>query len=431
MELYDYQKTGVERLLAGSLLLCDEMGLGKTVMVCEALRQLAPKRAIIICPLSLKSMWEDTLHKCYPFWWETTKVYTFYHARTAISENVDYPEPIDVLIVDEAHFIKNKKAERGVQIKQLARLSKKTWLLTATPMPNNAAELWNPLSCIEPQTFKSYWNFVQAWCNVLPNPHSKLGYEVAPGVRDEKEFAAMLAPRMLRRTKEVVGLQLPKVTRQTIRMDCTVPQRRLYNEVMRELLVEVTHGKTLTIQNAAVRTLRARQVCVSPTILGGTDWGQKFAALHQLLENQLVRPVIFSQWSGALELVQESGVDGYFLHGGLTTQARDHILTAWRLDTKPLLATIGVGGVGLNLVESDTCIFLDVPWVPAEIEQAIARLDRIGQKKPISVVFLQTRGTIEEVVEKTLGNKAAMVDAINTEIEALRRRELNRKGVKV
>src|SRR5207244_1899878 len=127
--------------------------------------------------------------------------------------------------------------------------------------------------------------------------------------------------------------------------------------------------------------------------------------------------VVFSQWElmlrKAAEVLDGLGVGYRVLHGGVPSPERRKLLEDFRDDpaVKVFLST-DAGGVGLNLQAADTVINLEVPWNPAVLEQRIARVHRMGQHRPVQVVNLVTRDSIEERVLKTLGLKRTLFDGV-------------------
>lgn len=441
MNLHRYQIEGVHRLVRGNLLLTDEMGLGKTVQVAVALRWLKPKRCLIVCPKSMINTWLEELEKWYPGGgferWKSLHLPAENPVVRLVTNYENVPmESLswDILVVDEAHKIKNRKAMRSISVRLNAKKCEKVWLLTGTPILNSVEEIWHLAWLIDRKAFSSRWRFIEEWCNTGLSSWSHSGIKVLPGVKQgrEEEFARMLAPYMLRRTKVDVGLQLPPVTVQEHWLDMTELQALYHRGCMTELKIGIETLEPLTIKNMLTRTLYARRCAVSPMCLGVGEGGAKFEALADLLEGCDDRVVVFSQWKDPLfkfvdQYMKCGGANTgykrncYFLHGDMSEVARTKEINSWKTSKVPgvLFATLGTGGVGLTLTESATAIFLDESWVPAETEQAIARLNRIGQTRPITVHKLICKKSIEETVYKVLGNKQAMIDRINEEIARL------------
>lgn len=435
MQLYPYQKEGVCRLVKGSCLLLDEPGLGKTVETVVALRYLKPERVLIVCPKSMVDTWLTELDK----WWSeggfercpTPKSWSALgtgSVRLVVNfEGVKAQGPFDVIVVDEAHKIKNRKAMRSILCRSVVRGAKVTWLLTGTPILNRADEIWHLLHMVDRRKFSSYWKFAETWCAQEPCRWSKSGISILPGVATGKEraFAKMLEPYVIRRTKQEVGLELPPVTRQVHWLEMEKSQAELHRVIMHAIKVQVSEGKVLTVANVLARTIYARRCAVSPLLVGGQCEGTKFWALSDLLDSlEGQKVVVFSQWTEPLFKFAEKHCgkdDHWFLHGQMSERSRTSEIAHWKgAKVGTLFATIETGGVGLTLTEASTAIFLDEPTPPALTNQAIARLDRIGQKKPVTIHFLRCKDSIEEWWSDLNGSKTKMVDRINQELSRLK-----------
>src|SRR5205823_4898169 len=127
--------------------------------------------------------------------------------------------------------------------------------------------------------------------------------------------------------------------------------------------------------------------------------------------------VVFSQWElmlrKAAEVIDGLKVGYTMLHGGVPGKDRRGLLERFRDDPacRVFLST-DAGGTGLNLQAADTVINVDVPWNPAVLEQRIARVHRLGQHRPVQVINLVTRGSIEERVQRTLTMKRTLFDGV-------------------
>src|SRR5205085_5188647 len=115
----------------------------------------------------------------------------------------------------------------------------------------------------------------------------------------------------------------------------------------------------------------------------------------------------------AAEVLDAQGVGYTLLHGRIPGKDRRKLMDRFRddPDCRVFLST-DAGGTGLNLQSADTVINLEVPWNPALLEQRIARVHRMGQDRPVRVLHLVTRGSIEERVLQVLGQKRALFGSV-------------------
>src|SRR5690554_6906427 len=248
LALDPYQEEGVQMLLERKrFILADEMGLGKTIQAIEAANRIHDKtreaRVLIVTKKSLVNQWGNELMT----WGRylpsiqviTTQseidpdyVWSITNYETVVKRVDELRNLFDVLIVDEAQYIKNRynpsnKKNPGPQrtkaIWEIAKHPEFVWLLTASPMRNKPAELWSLLHCLDPKEFRSYWRYVQEYLRTWNNG---FGIEVG-GVKNSKKkaFGALLDRWLLRREKVI--LDLPPVSFENVLVGMTNRQARL------------------------------------------------------------------------------------------------------------------------------------------------------------------------------------------------------------
>lgn len=393
MKLYSYQKVGSKRLLLGNCILADEMGLGKTVTALSAAFAGGYSQITVLCPLAAVPVWQE--HIC-----KVGGQPEFCEISIVPYSRLGYVNPKgSLLIADEAHYLKNKYAKRTQAVKRIAAGYKTIWLLTGTPYINHAADYWQLLNLCYPKDFRSYWRYVDMWCATEWSPFGTSHRKILPGAKDPAKFADMLQKYVIRRTKEQVGLELPPVTEIVIPIPMTYDQTQHHKKALRDIVLEIS-SKNFVIPNAAVAYMRARQIAVDLRILGGKTKSNKLDVLRDMCEEGN-RIVVFSEFVEALRLAKQM-FDGFLYHGALNERQRAELLNEWRTDPqeRPLYMSRAAGGIALTLVESSTIVFIDEPWTSTDREQAIARLVRIGQTKPVTVYSLHSIDSVEEHVMK-------------------------------
>ena len=406
MRLYPFQEAGVSRLLLGNCILADEMGLGKTVEALTAAFRGGYRLITVVCPLAAVSVWKEHINKIDTPSGEITIV--------PDSRFNECPVRGNLLIVDEAHRFKNRKAFRTVALRRVSKGYRTVWMLTGTPYVNHAADYWSLLNICYPTDFRSYWKYVDLWCCCEWSPFTAMHKKILPGAKDPARFASMLSKYVLRRTKEQVGLELPPVTEVIRTVEMTLQQAAYHKQALRDILLDMEVKKWI-IPNAAVAYTRARQIAIDPRILGGIGTGNKLSALQALfLEGPDERFIVFSEFVEALKLAN-SEYPGYLYHGGLSERQRAELLQAWRCDSefKPLYMSRAAGGLALTLIDSAICVFLDEPWTSTDREQAVARIVRIGQNRPVTVYSLRSEKSVEEHVTFLQGGKRDAISAVH------------------
>jgi SNF2 family DNA or RNA helicase len=327
-----------------------------------------------------------------------------------------------LLVMDEAQFIKNPKAQshqvaRGLKARH--RLS-----LTGTPLENHLGELWAQFDFLMPGLLGNAKRFVQ----VFRTPIEKLGDEEM-----RVRLGERVRPFLLRRTKEQVLKDLPPRTEMVRWVEIEGGQRDLYESLrvafdrkLRQVLVDQGIGRSQIMIFDAL--LKLRQICCDPRLVKlpaaealvkkGHAHSAKLATLMEMLDELLDegrKVLLFSQFTSMLGLIELELEKRGILYAKLTGQTRDREtpIDDFQQGRVPLfLISLKAGGTGLNLTAADTVIHYDPWWNPAVEEQATARAHRIGQDKPVFVYKLMTQGTVEEKILALQGRKRGLADQL-------------------
>lgn len=426
--LYDYQIRGALFLAGrGRSILGDDMGLGKTVQTLAAIELLAQERGIarvlVIAPASVKYQWETEIRRLTkravqvidgsPEERQTQYAEpTFY--RLVNYEQVVRDRPVlnawgpDVIVLDEAQRIKNWESKTSQEVKKL--VSRYAIVLTGTPLENRLEELYSIVQFVDERRFGPAFQFLHEH-RVLDEDGNLKGYRHLDRIREKLE------PIFLRRTRAEVLTQLPARTDNTVYVELAPEQRSLYEDQKAALAQLLRKGYFTDLDRKRILAclVNLRTICDSTFLFDGqTHISPKldeFAELvPELLEDDRHKLVVFSQWETMLQeaaAVLDRLVIGYVtLSGSLSGKERKTVLERFRTDANcRVFLSTDAGGTGLNLQMADTVVNLELPWNPAVLEQRIARVHRMGQKQPVRVINLVTRGTIEERVLRTLGQK--------------------------
>jgi SNF2 family DNA or RNA helicase len=236
-----------------------------------------------------------------------------------------------------------------------------------------------------------------------------------------------LKPFILRRSKEQVLDDLPAKTEQTLFCDLDRKQRKLYDELrahyraMLDRRIEKMGLKRSKIQ-VLEALLRLRQAACHPGLLDKERAGERGAKLEVLLE-QLAeildeghKALVFSQFTSLLAILRRQ-LDGRkvtyeYLDG--RTRKRQQKVERFQADAecRLFLISLKAGGLGLNLTAADYVYILDPWWNPAVEAQAVDRVHRIGQTRPVFAYRLISRDTVEEKILELQESKRELADAI-------------------
>jgi SNF2 family DNA or RNA helicase len=411
-DLYDWQRVGVRWLaVAGRAILADDRGIGKTVQAIVAAEELGAKKVLVICSKGMAETWEDHIRR-----WMKTPPPTAAPTGMTLAKDLwttgwviinptqlagmvdDLRGQIDLIIVDEAHLLRNRKTKAFQALKTLR--SDYLFLLTGTMKVNKIGDVWPLLHVLHPKRFTSYWSFVYRFCEVTDN-----GYGLKVGdIRREEigNMAKLLSSYVLRRERaNVLDLPEPKPER-TIWCEMTKAQANLYEQMEREA-VAMCDDQTVAADVKIAQITRLRQLLVDPgAIWPGYHGGSgKYAALLREVRASEGKLLVFSQFAEVIDrcscFLESWEVKTVIMTGKTSKKQRDEVVKKFQEgDAKVFLATLKTGGEGLTLTAADKVVLLDPAWHPAGNQQAQDRVNRIGQTKSTETIILRIKDTIDD-----------------------------------
>jgi superfamily II DNA or RNA helicase len=433
--LYAYQLRGaLFAAYRGRCILGDDMGLGKTVQTMAAAELLARERGIervlVVAPASVKYQWETEIRKFTDRPVQVidggAKERRAQYAQATFYRLINYEVVLrdldelnawqaDLIVLDEAQRIRNWESKISRAVKKLR--SRYALVLTGTPLENKLEELYSIVSFVDDRRLGPAFQFLHDH-RVLDDKGKLLGYRNLDKIREK------LAPILLRRTRGEVLTQLPERTDNTVYVEMTDAQRGPYAEQQRTLaqLVQKKYLSEVDRRRILCCIANMRMLCDSTFLYDKqTNVSTKLEEFAELMREQVAagthKVVVFSQWElmlrKAAEVLDGLQVGYVLLHGGVPGKDRRGLLDRFREDPacRVFLST-DTGGTGLNLQAADTVLNLEVPWNPAVLEQRIARVHRMGQHRPVQVIILVTRDSIEERVLKTLALKRTLFQGV-------------------
>jgi len=433
--LYPYQRVGVSFLSkAGSAILGDDMGLGKTLQALATVDEIGAQKVLIVCPNTLKGVWAKEIDKFlsgeeYAIvdggkkkklnQIKAGKRFTIINYEAIRQKEKELTEEgkelakkdWDVIIFDEAHRIKNRKAQQTKACLKVAKKAKRVYHLTGTPIMNKPYEIWTLLNAINPDKYTSFWRFVDLYCEKW---HNGWGWEIGKA-KNPEEFREFLAPIMLRRKKEDVLDDLPSKTTQQIPVQLKPKERKLYNQMRDEMVAELSEKDSVSAPVIIAQITRLKQICVSSELLKEKkkSWNsKKIETLLDIISDSNGQGiVVFSQFKEAIKLVSKAlenkGIGYSILTGDSNQKQRERAIESFQKgETKVFLTTIQAGGQGITLTAGSIAVFLDKHWTPAINNQAVDRIYRIGQEKPVTIYELFAEDTIEQWIEELLEEKS-------------------------
>ena len=407
--LRPYQREGVKFLVARDLngILADEMGLGKTIMTMAAVLAKG-ERALVVGPANVLYNWADEIERF------TDRLPLVYHERRFFGDATSpflvttydslrsldpaHPEVAGrpVLVLDEAHYVRNPETQRSRMVKQLPQ--RRRILLTGTPLVNTIEDYYELLEQVDPRRFGSREQFRRDWA-VDASLFNKYG-----AVRNLAADFLQRATRdvLLRRRKADVLAELPERVIGVTKHEMEPKDRRAYDQLETRALETIREHKSDVAVFAAIHSLR-HHLAVSrvPAVL---------ERVRELLDaGEAV--VVYSHYLEPLQKLQaELGAEvAATLDGSTPPKRRQQLANVFgtEIGPKALLAQMEAGGIGLNFTAARYVLFVHFGWTPAVHAQAMDRVHRIGQDRTVFVEFFVTPDTIDERIVKILLRKEA------------------------
>ena len=484
---FDYQIKAAQtalRRFRGRGLLCDEVGLGKTIeaglVLKEYLMRQMAGRVLILTPPALVEQWREELANKFrlndfvasfdeDFRVQGTRAWEMFPrvvASLAAARRAEHREAItqivyDLVIVDEAHHLKNRAS---VSWKFVNALQKKyILLLTATPVQNSLDELFSLITILKPGQLKTPREFQRQFV-VHGDPRLP---------KNRGKLRELLADVMVRHARGQVGLQLPPRRAHVVRLTFGPDERAFYDEVSafvrshikptRQPTDELTDDKIKepdespalsTAHRFTLQTLQreigSSPLAAHPTLIKLAEldvmqphrerllaladhaahintWA-KAVALEKLLlpfaqatsQYDPGKVIVFTHFRVTLEMLADRlrgmGIDFVLYHGGMSSVEKDQAIHRFEKSARVLLST-EAAGEGRNLQFCRTMVNFDLPWNPMRIEQRVGRIHRVGQTGQVEIFNLSAEGTVEDYILDILDRKLNMFELVIGEMD--------------
>jgi SNF2 family DNA or RNA helicase len=438
--LRKYQNQDANYLIhRGSTLVLNEPRTGKTPTMITVLKALETKSNLVICPSSLVLNWAKEFKQWYPeievfpvngtkkqreiLYNTYSQMYKMLNSVLIISKDtwkLDkelHDWKFDTAIVDEAHFLRNWKSKQSEAIFKIK--ANYRYPLTGTPSVKHGSDVYGLLHFINPERYSSYWQFTERYWEIQDNGWGK---DIANAKKArEKELLSLMAVNSVQRKRKDVMKWLPKAQHQTIPVQLEGKQLKLYNQMLDTFMADDEETEhEIDTMNKLSQLMRLRQLCLDPRLLGFDVRGSKTDALLEWAENNTEPFVVMTTFSSYFELVkpelEKLGKKVEVIDGSVSKTNRQHIVDRFQKgEIDILLANIIAVGTGLTLDKSDTIIFLDKSFNPADNEQAQDRIVPTTEDRyhSINVISLVADGTIDERVNEILDAKEDLTKLIN------------------
>lgn len=408
----------------GRAILADEVGLGKTIeaglILKEYLLRGLVTKVLILVPASLVNQWATELNE--KFYIPATPYRKNYqwHQHDILISSIDtakrspHREEIldinyDLILIDEAHKIKNHKTQNYKLVKELKK--KYCLLLTATPIQNHLIEIFNLVSILKPGHLGSYETFIK-----------KYGKD-RNKIKHNTMLKKLIQKVMVRNTRKQTSLNQTSRKIETVWVDFTKKEKDFYQQLSESIQPLTTLQKITLLREIC----SSREACYLSLQKLGNE--QKTKALIEPLMKEIEKLPHHSKAKKVIELIenhqdekviifteyratqlylqwylQQHKISSVPFRGGFKSGKKDWMKQLFKNHAQVLIAT-EAGGEGINLQFCNIMINYDLPWNPMRLEQRIGRIHRYGQKKDVYIYNFSIKKTVEEHIMSLLYEK--------------------------
>jgi hypothetical protein len=415
-----------------------------TVQAIGVINAEKPKTVLVVCPATLKINWRKELER-----WLTDPYHI--HVLQSTDQFPTLPEIVimnydilakfqkqirsvdwDVLIADEAHYMKNPKAKRTVALlgkgKEVAPLkAKRKILLTGTPITNRPIEIFPLISYLWPGVFNNLFHFAKRYCDAVQDGY---GWDFT-GASNLQELQNMLrANGMIRRLKADVLKELPPKTRQVVALPSESVGALLKKEgqlfkgqekEVKRLQIAMKAAKAqkddVAYRNAVQNLRQAYNVAFTEMAAVRKELAiAKIPFVIEYVEGMIEegkKVVVMAHHREVIDKLQNHfELRAVKLYGGMSEVEKSNSVDRFQQDPSCMVfnGSIHAAGVGITLTAAQNMLFAELDWTPANMLQAEDRIHRIGQEGNALIQQLVFDESLDAKMADTLVRKMAVIE---------------------
>ncbi|MEK3724142.1 DEAD/DEAH box helicase [Paenibacillus sp. FSL H8-0034] len=436
--------------MRGRAILADEVGLGKTIEAGLILKEYIirglVKKVLILVPASLVLQWVRELNQKFAipavahkkaYMWEQADIVvaSMDTAKRDPHRDIVLGLEYDMLIIDEAHKLKNKKTTNYQFVTELRK--KYCLLLTATPVQNDLKELYNLITLLKPGQLGGQSSF-------------QSNYVVDKRIpKNEDQLQHELSKVMIRNRRSDGNIHFTKRVVRNLTLKLSPQEQALYEGVtafvkgrfedsggdFSSALSLVTLQREVCSSRDAVFLTLVNMFKKTPEdsparpriwelieLIRSIKANTKAEAVIELIKEINDKVIIFTEYRASQEYLmhylKEHGFSAVPYRGGMNRGKKDWMMDLFRNRAQVLVAT-EAGGEGINLQFCHNMINFDLPWNPMRVEQRIGRVHRLGQTHDVHIYNLATEGTIEQYILSLLHEKINMFELVIGELDTI------------
>lgn len=436
--------------MRGRAILADEVGLGKTIEAGLILKEYMirglVRKVLILVPASLVLQWVRELNQKFgiqafaqkkAYMWEQCDIVvaSLDTAKREPHKDILHKLEYDMLIIDEAHKLKNKNTTNYKFVNELRK--KYCLLLTATPVQNDLKELFNLITLLKPGQLGGQTHFRTQFVAEKRVP------------KNNELLRRELSKVMIRNRRSDGEVEFTKRFVKNISLDLSPEEQALYDAItdfvkgryestggdLNSILSLVTLQREVcssrdavfvTLVNLFKKTaqdspLRER-IWELVEAIRAIKTNTKAEKMMELIREIDQKVIVFTEYRATqeylLHFLKDHQIQAVPYRGGMNRGKKDWMMDLFKRRAQVLVAT-EAGGEGINLQFCSHMINYDLPWNPMRVEQRIGRVHRLGQLEDVKIYNLSTRGTIEEHIVNLLHEKINMFELVIGELDVI------------
>ena len=322
-----------------------------------------------------------------------------------------------LVAIDESTTIKNPSAQRTRNILRLSKLSKYRRILTGSPVTKSPLDLYTQCFFLDPWLLDhdSYYTFRTRYAQLRTANFNGRSVQLVVGYRNLAELSEKLQPFSYRVLKDDC-LDLPPKTFMKRIIQLTPEQKRVYTQMKAMALAEL-NGKMLTTFNAVTQIMRLQQITCGHFKADDGSMQEiknnRITELMNVLDEVEGKAIIWAHWRHDIDTIVREIEEEYpgsvmTYYGDTTTEDRQKAIRAIQNPESKIRFLVGTpqtGGYGITLTGASTMIYYSNGYDLEKRQQSEARIDRIGQKKPMTYIDILAEDTVDEKIVKALRKK--------------------------
>lgn len=413
------------------------MGVGKTKVTLDGLGARGSEQILILCPKSVITVWEDEIGQHYPDWWqflpldsgsvqdrtEELQDYLKLYDRViaAVNYEASWRDPLDdiildtdwdTLVLDESHRLKSPSSKQSHFAAKIPTDHKVA--LTGTPMPHSPLDLYGQYRTLDVGIFGSRFTRFRSRYAIMGGYEGRqvLDYQNEEELREQMDRICYHIPKD--------ALDLPEIQTVDRPVKLEPETKKKYTELSQQLITQVEEG-VVTAANALSKLIRLAQVTSG---FVKTEAGEEIplgSAKRDMLKDLLTdlegeRVVVFGRFRRDLQTIQD--IADSLDRETAEISGRVNQYEEWQENpNKSVLAVQPKSGsLGIDLTGAAYVIFYSMGYSLGDYQQAVARVHRPGQDRPVTIFRIVAKATVDTQIIRAIDKRAEVVEYILSEL---------------